>query len=270
MGVTGPVRVVSPHLLVAQAVAAALRSVGSPATASSWESAVRDGGVGPGGEGSHDEPQDLVVVVDGLDHTDVVVDDVARLVRGGPTHVVVVTSGEAAIWWGGLVADARVDVATTTSVAQLAQVIEEIRAGGSAPDAAGRSALAESWARALDRRRHVTSLVASLSPQQQRVLELLASGRRVPEVGIEMGVTRSTVRSHVKALRAKLGVRSQLEAVAMLHEARGPGIGPGVGPGIGPGTGATVVPRPRAGPRERPRQASAPHAGPAPSIGCPT
>ena len=34
-----------------------------------------------------------------------------------------------------------------------------------------------------------------------------------------MGVTEGTVRSHVKALRAKLGARTQLKAVAMLHQA---------------------------------------------------
>lgn len=228
MGESGPIRVVSPHLLVAQAVAAALRSVGSPAQADSWESVVRGGG----DEAATEQREDLVAIVDGLDNTDVV-DDVARLLRSGQVHIVVVTSGEAAIWWGGLLDDDRVDVTTTTSVAQLAQVVEHIRSGGSVPNPESRLALSASWAQALERRRRVASLVDTLSPQQRRVLELLASGRRVTEVGIEMGVTRATVRSHVKALRAKLGVRSQLEAVAMLHEADGPGIG------------GTMVPRPR-------------------------
>lgn len=229
MSVADPTRVVSPHLLVAQAVAAALRSVGTPAEAHSWESAVL--AVHSGRE-RPDPPRQIVAIVDGFDTTDVV-EDVARLVRSGPTHVVVVTSGEAAVRWGGLLDGDQVDVTTTTSVVELAQVLEHIRSGGSAPEVEGRLALTASWVRALERRHHVASLVETLSPQQRRVLELLASGRRVSEVGALMGVTRGTVRSHVKALRAKLGARNQLEAVAMLHEA------------YGPGAGATPVPRPR-------------------------
>ena len=78
----------------------------------------------------------------------------------------------------------------------------------------------------------------SLSPQQLKVLELLASGRRVAEVAELLGVADGTVRSHVKALRAKLGARTQLEAVAMLRQVyelldR-----------------AVVVPRPRGAPAE--------------------
>ncbi len=227
--VADPTRVVSPHLLVAQAVAAALRSVGTPAEAHSWESVVLDV---DSDEGLSGPSRQIVAIVDGFD-TSGVVEDVARLVRSGPHHVVVVTSGEAEVWWGGLLDGDRVDVTTTTSVVQLAQLVEHIRSGGSAPDAERRVALTTSWAKALERRHHVTSRIETLSPQQRRVLELLASGRQVSEVGALMGVTRGTVRSHVKALRAKLGVRSQLEAVAMLHEAYAPGIG------------ETPVPRPR-------------------------
>ena len=42
MVVAGPTRVVSPHLLVAQAVAAALGSTGTDAEARSWESVVHE------------------------------------------------------------------------------------------------------------------------------------------------------------------------------------------------------------------------------------
>ena len=46
-----------------------------------------------------------------------------------------------------------------------------------------------------------------------------ATGRRVSEVGAELGVSSGTVRSHVKSLRAKLGAPTQLKAVAMFHQA---------------------------------------------------
>lgn len=231
MGVAGPTCVVSPHLLVAQAVAAALRSAGTDAEARTWDSVVHD----PEPRSRENPPEEtrpLVAVLDGLDNGGVV-EEVTHLVDAGRTRVVVVTSSEAAVRWGGLVDGDLLDLTTASSVQQLAEVVERIRSGGTALDPAGRMALRASWSQALDRRRLVISLIETLSPQQRRVLELLASGKRVTEVGVEMGVTRGTVRSHVKALRAKLGARTQLEAVAMLHEAYAAGVG------------ANLVPRPR-------------------------
>lgn len=223
--------VVSPHLLVAQAVAAALASAGIEAESRPWESVVRDPEQGTPTT-AREEWRSVVVILDGLESAEIV-EDVAHLVVAGRTRVVVVTSDQAAVWWGGLVDGELLDVTTAASVQQLVEVVERIRSGGSALDPAARLALRASWARALDRRRLVTSLIETLSPQQRRVLELLASGQRVAEVGVEMGVTRGTVRSHVKALRAKLGARTQLEAVAMFHEAYAAGVG------------GDLVPRPR-------------------------
>ena len=56
-----------------------------------------------------------------------------------------------------------------------------------------------------------------------------------------MGVAEGTVRSHVKALRAKLGASTQLKAVAMYHQAYDATEG-----------GGAIVPRPRAAAGEDP------------------
>lgn len=238
MGVAGPVCVLSPHLLVAQAVAAALRSAGTPAETRSWDSAVVRGRLTVAGES---RPQVLVVIVDGLDNP-ALVHQVDRLVQRGGVRVVVVTSAESAVRWGGLLANEAVDLVTvTTSVAELAEVVRRLASGGSAMDPEQRMALRASWALDLDRRRQLRAQLESLSPQQRRVLELLASGRRVAEVGVEMGVAHGTVRSHVKALRAKLGAATQLKAVAMYHQA------------YDVGEGADLVPSPR---RESDRSAA--------------
>lgn len=230
MGVPGPAWVVSPHLLVAQAVAAALRSVGTPAEARMWESAVRDWE--PDG-GDRPQPRHLVAILDGGDDAEVV-EQVTRLVELGQVRVVVVTTRDAAVQWGGLMQGDAVDVVTvTTSVVELAEVVERLTTGGSSMDPEVRLALQAKWARAHARRRQLASLMATLSPQQRRVLELLASGRRVTEVGDIMGVAHGTVRSHVKALRAKLGARTQLQAVAMFHQVSEPL------------DGRDLVPRPR-------------------------
>jgi DNA-binding NarL/FixJ family response regulator len=220
--------VVSPHLLVAQAVTAALQSAGSPVAFCAWENLVRDAESGRDPSG----PRSVVAIFDGLDNP-AVVDEIARLLAVGDVRVAVVTTGPSAFWWGGLVADGAVDVVTmATSVGQLADVVRRFLAGQSLMEPDERDALHAEWAEALDRRQDLVALIESLSPQQLRVLELLASGRRVHEVAELLGVADGTVRSHVKTLRNKIGARTQLEAVAMLRQVHDVG-------------GAFHVPRPR-------------------------
>jgi DNA-binding NarL/FixJ family response regulator len=205
MGVSPPVWVVSPHLLVAQTVAAALQSVGTAAEAHPWEWVVRNPD-----DADFRTPRHLVVILDGLDSAEIV-EQVRRLVGSGRARVLVVTSGEFAVWWGGLLEDDAIDIVTmTTSVVLLARAVERFVAGGSSMDAEGRRALRASWSEAVASRRRLESRLDTLSPQQRRVLELLASGHRVSEVGEVLGVSRGTVRSHVKSVRAKLGARTQL------------------------------------------------------------
>lgn len=206
--------VVSPHLLVAQAVTAALTSAGADAEAHAWETVVRDAGTG----GSHVGTRHVVAIFDDLDGP-AVVDEITRLVEAGDVRVAVVTSAGAALLWGGLVEGGAVDVVTgATSVVEVAEVLDRFLAGERLMEPEARQALRVAWATALDRRRELLSLMRTLSPQQLRVLELLASGRRVTEVAELMGVADGTVRSHVKGLRAKLGAKTQLEAVAMLQQ----------------------------------------------------
>ncbi|HSF35799.1 MAG TPA: LuxR C-terminal-related transcriptional regulator [Nocardioides sp.] len=230
MSVAGPVWVLSPHLLVAQAVTAALRSVGVPAETRRWESVVDDD---VSGASAPARPAVVVAIVDGVDNS-TVVRHVEALAQPGDVRVVVVSSADASTRWGGLLANDAVDVVTvTTSVSQLADVVQRLTSGASSMDPEERLALRASWALDRDRRRHVREQLDSLSPQQRRVLELLASGHRVAEVGVEMGVAEGTVRSHVKALRAKLGASTQLKAVALFHQA------------YDVTGGADLVPRPR-------------------------
>ena len=230
MSVPGPVWVLSPHLLVAQAVTAALRSVDVPAETRQWESVVDESGSAVPVSA---RPAVVVAIVDGVDNS-AVVGHVEALAQPGDVRVVIVSSPETSTQWGGVLSNDAIDVVTvTTSVSQLADVVQRLTSGASSMDPEERAAIRTSWALDRDRLRHVRDQLESLSPQQRRVLELLASGRRVAEVGVEMGVAEGTVRSHVKALRAKLGASTQLKAVAMYHQAYD-----------APGTGG-LVPRPR-------------------------
>lgn len=56
----------------------------------------------------------------------------------------------------------------------------------------------------------------ALTPRERRVLALLSDGLDTREIQQVLGVSRSTVRTHVQNILAKLGVNSRLQAVAAL------------------------------------------------------
>ena len=66
--------------------------------------------------------------------------------------------------------------------------------------------------------------VPELTPRQLEVLELLARGKSVKEIGQELYLSQATVRNHVRSLLQALGAHSQIEALAkarkigLLHE----------------------------------------------------
>lgn len=63
-------------------------------------------------------------------------------------------------------------------------------------------------------------IVESLSPREYDVLCALALGRSTKEMASELYLAESTVRGYMKALLAKLGVRSRIEALAVARKAQ--------------------------------------------------
>lgn len=59
-----------------------------------------------------------------------------------------------------------------------------------------------------------------LTAREREVLQLLAAGRSVGAIANELGLSMHTVRNHIRALRRKLGARSQVEAVAIAYRRR--------------------------------------------------
>jgi len=55
----------------------------------------------------------------------------------------------------------------------------------------------------------------TLTPREREVLSALAKGQRAEAIASESGVSSATVRSQIRSVLAKLGVNSQLEAVAL-------------------------------------------------------
>ncbi len=63
--------------------------------------------------------------------------------------------------------------------------------------------------------RSIADLLGSLTPREIEVLELLAAGSSTHEIASSLGISATTVQSHVKNLLAKLGVHSKVEAVRL-------------------------------------------------------
>jgi two-component system nitrate/nitrite response regulator NarL len=60
--------------------------------------------------------------------------------------------------------------------------------------------------------------VERLTHQERVVLSCLADGLQTSEIVSRLGISNSTVRSHIQSILTKLGVHSRLQAVALLNE----------------------------------------------------
>jgi DNA-binding CsgD family transcriptional regulator len=78
--------------------------------------------------------------------------------------------------------------------------------------------LQEAW-HAAERRRHP---VPRLTPRQWELLRLLANGSTNTQLARCLGISEGTVRSHLEAIYARLGVSSRTAAVARAFPDRGP------------------------------------------------
>jgi DNA-binding NarL/FixJ family response regulator len=82
----------------------------------------------------------------------------------------------------------------------------------------GQIQFALTWRRArrrMDRERQ--EILGSLTPREIEVLNLLAGGADAGAIASRLHVSPLTVRTHIRALLAKLNVHSQLQAVAKAH-----------------------------------------------------
>lgn len=96
----------------------------------------------------------------------------------------------------------------TLSISGMREAVAAVMAGGTwvPPDInlAGRSD-AEADA--------VITRLATLTPQQVRVLMMLSEGRLNKQIAYELSVSEATVKAHVSAILQKLGVESRTQAV---------------------------------------------------------
>ncbi len=100
------------------------------------------------------------------------------------------------------------------SLAEMIDVLTRVQPGQMlvAPSTfAGRSGAAPSAPSTADARPQLTR-------REQEVLDCLGRGRQVKSIARVLGITLETCRGYVKSLHAKLGVRSQLEAVVKAQQ----------------------------------------------------
>src|SRR4029077_18316630 len=64
----------------------------------------------------------------------------------------------------------------------------------------------------------VDSQLESLTPREREVLQLMAEGLPSRGVALRLGISYTTVRTHIRSLGGKLGVHSKLEAIVKARE----------------------------------------------------
>jgi len=70
----------------------------------------------------------------------------------------------------------------------------------------------------LGRQREATAQVESLTERERDVLRHVAKGISSREIARELGISYTTVRTHIRSLGRKLGVHSKIEAMAKARE----------------------------------------------------
>lgn len=142
--------------------------------------------------------------------------DVEVLVSRGPIRWLVLTDSLLGPRWGTVLTAGAVGVLpTTTTTAGLVAGLLETMAGRSPTPEPHRERAVREWEDVAVEQRDLVRRMELLTHREYEVLGSLYDGIGVREIAEASGVAEATVRSQVKSLRRKLGVDSQLAAVAM-------------------------------------------------------
>lgn len=210
--VSNSVLIIEDHKLLAQAVATALADDGlHPRVVDPTE---LDGVI------PTVEPGTLVLLDlrlgHGLDGTCAV----APLTQRGARVVVVTGTSDPLPLAHALEAGALTVVDKHQSFADLVRTIVTIRSGEGPGQDERRAAILAAAARRRAEQASAAALLDRLSSREQEVLDQLCQGSSAQEIAQDAGVSLTTVRAQIRSVLAKLGVRSQLQAVARAHDLR--------------------------------------------------
>lgn len=138
-----------------------------------------------------------------------------RLVQVLPTSWIVLTAARKGPLWGALLEVGAVAVLrSSTSLDEVRIAVDRVAEGEQLMDRAEVARLRTSWQEVEVERRLAAENLRSLSRREAEVLALVHAGESVSRIAAQFGVSEATVRSQVRAVLHKLGVRSQLAAAA--------------------------------------------------------
>ncbi|GAA1478335.1 hypothetical protein GCM10009623_27810 [Nocardioides aestuarii] len=201
-------RLVTPLSLIGQTVATALRSRGVRVDETLRAADAQDATV--------------VVVIDDL----VSAGDVARVVallRSTASPVLVLTGRPRGPYWGALVSAGAVSIlSSSVSLDELVEALAVIDYGGRVLSPSECEELLGLWLEFVRRQDEARDRLDQLTPREHAVLAGMRTGATVVELAALLEVREATVRTHVRAILRKLGVRSQLAAVAVAQELESP------------------------------------------------
>jgi DNA-binding NarL/FixJ family response regulator len=113
--------------------------------------------------------------------------------------------------FAALEAGASAFVHKSRAAAEVVEAIRVVARGGSLFTPRTISAL-------LNKRREAESQFEKLTPREKQVLRLMAEGAASRDIASKLGISYTTVRTHIRSLGSKLGVHSKLEAIIKARE----------------------------------------------------
>jgi NarL family two-component system response regulator LiaR len=145
-----------------------------------------------------------------------------RIVRERPSQVVIVLTGadDDDIAMTGLNAGASGYLTKDLDVAALPRAVEAATAGEAAISRSMSMRLIERLRMLSVDQPGIRPVRSALTRREWEVLDLLCERKTTDEIAEYLVLSTETVRSHIKRILRKLGVRSRAEAVAKAHELR--------------------------------------------------
>lgn len=211
---SGVVLITCRLLLISQAVGAALRGRGLDTRAVSWSEGVRRA------TEELTEADDVLLLDDLADRS--TVEAIQSLITHSSARFLVLTHSPQGATWGAMLSSGAAGVMSNdSSLVEVESALTRIREGRSLCTEVQRSQLMREWSRWLEADDAVRARLENLSPREREILDLLSVGVRVGDIVADLGVAETTVRSHIRSVRRKLDVGSQLAAVAVVHRLGG-------------------------------------------------
>jgi len=163
--------------------------------------------------------QASVVLLDLNLERDVSGDDLIPMLSRARAVVVLTAETDRARWGECLLAGALGVLAKSSALEDVVRAVACAARG----DAVIGDAQRMSWLRAADHRRAQTETALApfrrLTPREEEVLAALVDGEPALAIADRATVSEATVRSHIRSVLTKLGVGSQLQAVAKARRA---------------------------------------------------